>query len=85
MKYKKKPVIIEAWQYKGNDDFEGAPSWVVEAFENDVLDAAGGRYYINTLEGKMYISPMDYIIRGVRGELYPCKPFIFEETYEEAE
>jgi hypothetical protein len=38
--------------------------------------------YINTLEGKMYIKMGDYIIKGVKGETYPCKPDIFEMTYE---
>ncbi len=57
-KYRKKPVIIEAYQ----TDVE--------------LD-------INTLEGVMHASPGDYIITGVQGEKYPCKPDIFEATYEE--
>ncbi|MGT2800850.1 hypothetical protein [Streptococcus marmotae] len=42
-------------------------------------------YYIATLEGAMYISDGDYIIKGVHGEFYPCKPDIFKETYEEVQ
>jgi len=60
MKYRKKPVVIEAYQTDKEMD-------------------------IKTLEGTMHASVGDYIITGVRGEQYPCKPDIFEETYEPAE
>jgi len=51
---------------------------VIEAEQN----TSGGAVYINTLEGKMRANPGDWIITGVKGERYPCKPDIFEETYE---
>jgi hypothetical protein len=59
MKYRKKPVVIEAYQ------------------TDEPMD-------IETLEGTMHASPGDYIITGVNGEQYPCKPDIFEKTYEAA-
>ena len=85
-KYRKKPVIIEAFKL-GTDDM---PDWFMNAaFSDDgnvilhnELDTLRADIY--TLEGWHYASPGDYIIRGVMGELYPCKPDIFEMTYEPA-
>ena len=75
-KYRKKPVVIEAVQWDGKA-FDGA-------FPGDIGDVtfAGRTLLIATLEGTMTASPGDYIIRGVQGELYPCKPAIFEATYD---
>lgn len=79
-KYRKRPVIIEAIQWDGNKmnlnkivDFMG------------YYEFAKGNLIINTLEGRMKASPGDYIIKGVNGEFYPCKPDIFEKTYEPVE
>ena len=94
-KYRKKPVVIEAFKYDG--DLKGAdgkyyvPDWAVQAFEKGVLFYElqlsplhlPYELYIKTLEGNIHTSVGDYIIRGVKGELYPCKPDIFEKTYEE--
>ena len=66
-KYRKKPVVIDAEQYSAG---------LEDGFEN-------GRPYIKTLEGRMYIRPDDWILTGVFGERYPCRPDIFEATYEE--
>lgn len=76
MKYRKKPVVIEAeiYRYGLEDGFD------IEHPEEQHL--ADKKPFINTLEGKMYISHGDYIITGVKGERYPCKPDIFEATYE---
>lgn len=75
-KYRKKPVIIDADPYQpGMED-----GFDIEHPEEQ--QRADRKPYINTLEGKMYISPGDYIITGVKGERYPCKPDIFEATYE---
>lgn len=93
MKYRKKPVIIEAFQYngdlKGSDGQYYVPDWAVHAFEENVMcydsfDATTPpcELFIKTLEGVHHVSVGDYVIKGVRGELYPCKPDIFEETYE---
>ena len=78
-KYRKKPVVIEAWQ---NSDENEIPVWVDNA---DVGREPGGVILINTLEGVMKAMPGDYIIKGVQGEVYPCKPDIFEATYEVVE
>lgn len=92
-KYIKKPVEIEAFQYDGDlkesDGNYYVPQWAVEAFENGTMyyDSLNGRepceLFIRTLEGNHHVSVGDYIIKGVKGELYPCKPDIFEETYKE--
>ncbi len=80
-KYRKKPVVIEAVQ------FDGSERSIVEilALQRDkvkVLREDAGDLMIPTLEGLMRASVGDYVIRGVQGELYPCKPDIFEQTYD---
>ena len=75
-KYRKKPVVIEAWQNSDENEF---PVWLANV---DVGREPGGVILINTLEGVMKAMPGDYIIKGVKGEVYPCKPDIFEATYE---
>lgn len=90
MKYRKKPVVIEAAQIKEmNPNLEGGfcvrgfdIDWLWQAHEEGVVRACTDRVLIDTLEGTMTAMPGDYIIRGVKGELYPCKPDIFEATYE---
>lgn len=78
-KYKKKPVVIEAIVW-GGEMTMGINLWMGDQSahlgHNKTL-------LINTLEGTMTASVGDYIIKGVKGEFYPCKPDIFEETYEE--
>ena len=78
-KYRKKPVVIEAIQY------DGYHTGKIHDFCGDkVLEPVGKDYIeIVTLEGVMRASKGDYIIKGVNGEFYPCKPDIFEKTYEE--
>ena len=80
--FRKKPVTIEAIQFDGKNveeclNFIGAPledGEHAEDFENGID--------IDTLEGTMMAMPNDWIIKGVQGEFYPCKPDIFEATYE---
>ena len=79
MKFRKKPVVVDAWQ---NLDDNGWPQWLGEV---DVGREPGGVILINTLEGVMRAEMGDWIIRGVAGEVYPCKPDIFEQTYEPLE
>ena len=76
-RYRKKPVEIEAVQYTG-DNFQDLAEFVGK----DLVVGLNGMY-IRTLEGDMLVSIGDYVIRGVNGEFYPCKPDIFEKTYEE--
>lgn len=89
MKFRKKPVVIEAVQLvKGMDIC--SPDWWYEAISSNKVTTHGfGKFTrdvlsvdIPTLEGVMRASEGDWIIRGVQGELYPCKPSIFEATYE---
>lgn len=88
-KYRKKPVVIEAVQWTGDNlreiiDFTGlhesAKKWTWEEYEK-VVALQGLKIF--TLEGPLNASPNDYIIKGVQGEFYPCKPDIFEATYEQ--
>ena len=82
MKYLKKPVMIEAIHFTSKNDAKELCNFVGE---NLIYNVMNDEYYIFTLEGKMHVSEGDYVIRGVDGELYPCKPDIFEKTYEVAE
>lgn len=78
MKYMKKPVVIEAYRpYEGE-----IPDWFSRMVTDGKIRARLNGFDIETLEGVMHASPGDYIIMGVRGEVYPCKPDIFHETYE---
>jgi hypothetical protein len=83
MKFRKKPVVIEAIRYTGINHERQAE---LEAFVGQPLEVRDVNnilcVVIQTLEGEHIASPGDWIIRGVRGEHYPCKPDIFEATYE---
>lgn len=82
MRYKKKPVIIDAVQWTGNNIEE------LKEFMNTAsheYDSINNSLNIKTLEGTMHAEVDDYIIKGVKGEFYPCKPDIFEATYEAIE
>ena len=89
MKYRKLPVEIDAIQWNGSNVQE-IKDFVGTDLEYDILDAAWqvgkGIPHVNmrikTLEGNMECTKGDYIIKGVKGEFYPCKPDIFEKTYE---
>ena len=78
-KFRKKPVVIEAWQYPGP---ELMPDWLIAAFDSGTVAQTDGEIIIHTLEGDLHTSLKDYIIKGVKGELYPCKPDIFAATYD---
>ena len=86
--YRKKPVVIEAMQYSASDDYYDIRDWVGRfggectkqytlGLLNDVV------FGIQTLEGQMLARIGDWVIKGVKGEFYPCKPDIFEQTYDE--
>ena len=83
MEYRKKPIVIKAVQYDGN--FRCLDIFGISEVWNFIVskDEEGNECIkIPTLEGEMIASIGDYIIRGVKGEFYPCKPDIFEMTYE---
>ena len=82
MKARKKPVVVEVYKWDGLRDKENFPKWLEEAFESGVCFMDNAMLYIKTLEGKHMANYGDWIIQGVKGELYPCKPDIFEITYE---
>ena len=75
-KYRKKPVVISAMQWKGNNRSE------ITDFVGDSAVFDRTDLYIITLEGEMLASIGDYIIRGIDGEFYPCKSDVFRKTYE---
>lgn len=80
IQYRKKPVVISAIQWDGTNECLGA---IVNWMEKEVQNLENNKLGIETLEGVMEASVGDYIIKGVQGEFYPCKPDIFEATYEE--
>ena len=77
-KYRKKPVVIESVQFHGNFD-------EIEQFVGGDAEFRDGELIIATLEGPLRAAPFDWIIKGVKGEFYPCKPDIFDATYEKVE
>lgn len=82
MKYRKIPVEIEAFFWTGDQSQEEDPEWIIDALRDRSVSIYDGAMYIKTLEGVMRAEPGDYIIKGVEGEIYPCKPSIFKKTYE---
>ena len=88
MKYRKKPVIIDAFKvcdliHTEKQNWSDLPACILQSYERGDFNFVGRIYVeIKTLEGWMKGNYDDYIIRGVQGELYPCKPDIFRDTYE---
>lgn len=76
IRFRKRPVEISAIQYRGTSSFSECKAFC------PTLDTTQGSVYIPTLEGAMTVSDGDWIIQGVAGEFYPCKPDIFRRTYE---
>ena len=86
-KFRKKPVEIEAIQWDGAAVSVPIPDWFAQPWMNKTIDRDPDdrtKLNIKTLEGVMQASPGDWIIRGVKGEIYPCKPDIFAATYDPA-
>jgi len=82
-KYRKKPVVIDAIRFTDSPDVLSYLSdFIGEKIAVDYTEPNNPVLKIDTLEGTMEASEGDYIIRGVQGEFYPCKPDIFEATYE---
>ena len=81
--YRKKPIIVEVVQWLNRTIVcPPGPEWFREAEEKRVIQLRGDVLDIKTPEGTMTASVGDWIIRGVKGEIYPCKPDVFEATYE---
>ena len=78
-KWRKKPVVIEA------ELFDASNCPLPFSGRGDPCCLDGGRWYIATLEGDHNLTPGDMVIRGVKGEFYPCKPDIFAASYEEVQ
>lgn len=86
-KFRKKPVVIEAIQFVMPMN-EHMPQWLTEAFQKKVVTYSGGyvpTLTVKTLEGDHVANEGDWIIQGVKGEIYPCKPDIFAMTYDAVE
>jgi hypothetical protein len=86
-KFRKRPVVIEAMRYEPHrsrelEQWSGGVVVTSPVLEPTVANHSGEYVQIETLEGVMTAIPGDWIIRGVKGEFYPCKPDIFEATYE---
>ena len=86
-KFRKKPVVIEAMQFKGHDPLHvdevmAFDDWMVANQGDRKCRYAGNTVVIPTLEGDMTADPGDWIIRGITGELYPVKPDVFQQSYE---
>ena len=81
-KYRKKPVVVEAVQWDGKNRKE-IRAWAGNVVFVNYADSSDKNLYIETLEGQMVARIGDWIIKGIKGEFYPCKPDIFEATYEE--
>lgn len=87
-RWRKRPVEVEAVQFKGfgtyGPEFSAMTDWLANALRAGTIFPNVSILAVKTLEGTMLASRHDWIIRGVKGELYPCKPDIFEQTYEVA-
>jgi hypothetical protein len=88
-KYRKQPVVIEAIQFNGLGDYLKIVEWSKKSDNTlsaeELFQFRTPIMLVNTLEGTMAANIGDYIIKGVNGEFYPCKPDIFEKTYEVVE
>jgi hypothetical protein len=83
MRYRKLPVEIEAIEYQREENIMAVQDFFGDGNGRELLyDEVKNEYFIRTLEGDMYLTKGDFIIRGVKGEYYPCKPDIFAATYE---
>ena len=87
MKYRKKPIVVEAWQFTDDNKNQLLHDLQSEQMNIQPSSSEEGKpvILIPTLEGEMTASIGDYIIKGIRGEFYPCKPDIFEKSYEAVE
>jgi len=95
LKFRKKPVVIEARKWSGTrNSANELCDWInggIKEGEMEIatycgrLEDGGYDFLISTLEGELSVSPGDWVIKGIKGEFYPCKPDIFDATYEAVE
>jgi hypothetical protein len=87
MRFRKKPIIIEAWHYTGEDSLHhmDRPGWFCVALNRGDIEVHHDHLAVPTLEGEMRADLGDWIIQGVKKEIYPCKPDVFDATYEVAD
>lgn len=81
MKYRKRPVVIEAFRY----GYDPEPEWFVSRIDSGEIERYRRFCEIPTLEGVMRCVEGDYVVQGIKGEVYPCKADIFAATYEPVE
>jgi len=93
VKFRKRPLVIDAFKWTRGLDQKKEPEWAAQGFKKNAREIGAMRIYdgldnltmeIRTLEGVVSAKEGDYIICGIDGEIYPCKPDIFEATYEPA-
>ena len=88
-KYRKKPVVVEAFRYAGKGRMVKAhvPDWLWKGLEDGTIQTTNGGdpLQINTLDGKIILRPGGWIIQNTQGEIYACQPDIFEADYEPVE
>jgi hypothetical protein len=89
-RFRKLPVVIEAFRWTGDETQTEEPEWIIVAMKKGIVrlwnqGLPSVKLLIDTLEGTHTANRGDYIIQGVNGELYPCKPDIFLKTYEPAD
>lgn len=82
MKFRKRPIVVEA-RLLTTENIKSLEEWCGGSIKGTSLPVGERVIAIQTLEGEMWADIGDWIIKGVKGEFYPCKPDIFEQTYEE--
>lgn len=84
MRYRARPIEIDAFCWQGGDPVEqaDAPVWALEALDDGRLKLSGGFLFVMTLEGRMRAESGHWIVRGTEGELYPVRPTVFGRKYE---
>lgn len=80
--YRKKPIVIQAFQWHPHMQMSACPDWFVTAVRRMNVIIDNETLSIRTLEGMMQAKPSDYILKGVENEIYPCREDIFLKTYE---
>lgn len=81
MNYRKRPIVIQAELFDRDKQHRMSPEFRAAIYQTNP-DFGPGDFRIKTLEGDLHLSAGDWIIKGVKGEFYPCKPDIFNATYE---